>query len=89
MAKLTKEEIAQLREELEQKTEEIKVIYNKLMDAGVIPLLDDFLDTVTGGSIGPRPTHEVIKDDGGIDSLYPAPGVISKSGLITYDQRHL
>ena len=88
MAKLTKEEIAQLKQELEQKTEELKVIYNKLMDAGVPPLPDDFLDTVTGGGIGPRPTSQVIHDASEKESLSSAPGDSFISGPVSYNLRH-
>ena len=56
MATLTDQEIEQLKEQLAQKTQEIKGIHNKLMEAGVIPFSDDFLDTVSGGLIGPHGT---------------------------------
>ena len=49
MAKLTNEEIEQLKQELKEKTEEIKAIYDKLVEAGEAPLPDDFLDTIAGG----------------------------------------
>ena len=49
MAKLTEKEIEQLQQQLKEKTEEIKVIYDKLVEAGVVPLPDDFLDTIAGG----------------------------------------
>ena len=49
MAKLTNEEIEQLKQELKEKIEEIKVIYNKLMEVGDVPLSDDILDTIAGG----------------------------------------
>ena len=49
MAVLTSEEIGQLQQQLKEKTEEIKVIYDKLVDAGAVPLPDDFLDEVAGG----------------------------------------
>lgn len=48
-AELTSEEIEQLQKQLKEKTEEIRVIYNKLTEAGVVPLPDDFLDSVAGG----------------------------------------
>ncbi len=48
-AELTSEEIEQLQKQLKEKTEEIRVIYNKLSEAGVVPLPDDFLDSVAGG----------------------------------------
>ena len=46
---LTNEEIEQLQQQLKQKTEEIKEIYNKLVEAGVAPIPDDFLENVAGG----------------------------------------
>ena len=49
-AELTNEEIEQLKQQLKQKTEEIKDIYNKLVEAGVVPIPDDFLDDVAGGA---------------------------------------
>ena len=49
MAKLTNEEIEQLKQELKEKTEEIKAINDKLVEAGEAPLPDDFLDTIVGG----------------------------------------
>ena len=49
MAKLTEKEIEQLQQELKEKTEEIKVIYDKLMEVGDVPLSDDILDTIAGG----------------------------------------
>ena len=48
-AELTNEEIEQLKQQLKQKTEEIKEIYNKLVEAGVVPIPDDFLENVAGG----------------------------------------
>ena len=50
-AELTSEEIEQLQKQLKEKTEEIRVIYNKLTEAGVVPLPDDFLDSVAGGVV--------------------------------------
>ena len=49
MAKLTEKEIEQLQQELKEKTEEVKVIYDKLVEAGDVPLSDDILDTISGG----------------------------------------
>lgn len=46
---LTNEEIEQLQQQLKQKTEEIKEIYNKLVEAGAVPIPDDLLDDVAGG----------------------------------------
>ena len=49
MAKLTEKEIEQLQQELKEKTEEVKAIYDKLVEAGEAPLSDDILDTIAGG----------------------------------------
>ena len=49
MAKLTEKEIEQLQQELKEKTEEVKAIYNKLMEVEDVPLSDDILDTIAGG----------------------------------------
>ena len=49
MANLTKEEIEQLQQQLKEKTKEVREIYDKLVEAGVVPLADDFLDVVAGG----------------------------------------
>ena len=49
MATLTNQEIEQLKQQLKEKQEEIRVIYDQLVDAGAVPLPDDFLDSVAGG----------------------------------------
>ena len=54
MATLSNQEIEQLQQQLKEKKEEIKVIYNKLVEAGAVPLSDDILDVVGGGN--PLPT---------------------------------
>ena len=63
MAKLTEKEIEQLQQELKEKTEEIKAIYDKLMEVGDVPLSDDILDTIAGGRDRdctiPEPTIEL------------------------------
>ena len=48
---LTPQEIENLQKQLKEKTEEIKDIYDKLVDAGAVPLLDDFLDEIAGGKL--------------------------------------
>ena len=50
MATLTNEQIEQLKQQLKEKTEEIKVIYDKLIEAGAVEVPDDFLDGVAGGT---------------------------------------
>lgn len=52
MATLSNEEIEQLQQQLKEKTEEIRVIYDKLAEAGVAPIPDDFLDNVAGAGVG-------------------------------------
>ena len=55
MADLSKQEIEQLKAQLEEKKAEVKDIYDKLVEAGAIPLPDDFLEDVAGGG---RPTRQ-------------------------------
>ena len=50
MATLTAEEIEQLKQQLKEKQEEANAIYDQLVEAGAVPLPDDFLDSVAGGS---------------------------------------
>lgn len=62
MATMTEKEIEMLKQQLEEKKKEIDVIYDKLVEAGVVPLPDDFLDEVAGGCpptvgvLAPSPT---------------------------------
>ena len=49
MATLTDEEIEQLKQQLKEKTAEVRAIYDKLMEAGAIEVPDDYLDQVAGG----------------------------------------
>ena len=50
MATLTNQEIERLKQQLKEKQEEIRVIYDKLVEAGVVPVPDDILDSVAGGT---------------------------------------
>ena len=50
MATLTNQEIEQLQQQLKEKTEEIRVIYDKLVEAGAWPLDEDDLDQAAGGA---------------------------------------
>ncbi len=52
MATLTEQEIEQLQQQLKEKTKEVKEIYDKLVEAGAVPIADDFLDEVAGGGFG-------------------------------------
>ena len=59
MATLTNEEIEQLKQQLKEKTEEVRAIYDKLVEAGAVEIPDDYLDQVAGGFGGfgpPAPT---------------------------------
>jgi len=58
MATLTNQEIEQLKQQLKEKQEEVKAIYDQLAEAGVVALPDDFLDSVAGGLGGiPKPSR--------------------------------
>lgn len=56
MAKLVQKEIELLKELLEQKMEEYKTIYNKLVEIGGMELPEDILDQVAGGIFPVYPT---------------------------------
>ena len=56
MEKLTTQEIENLQKQLREITEEIKQIYDKLVEAGAVPLPDGFLDDIAGGGCGQK-TH--------------------------------
>ena len=56
MAKLTEQEIEQLQQQLKEKLNEAKDIYDKLMEAGAVELPDDILDVVAGGLPPVKPT---------------------------------
>ena len=49
MENLTPQEIEELTRQLKEKTEEVKQIYDKLVEAGAVPIPEDFLDNVAGG----------------------------------------
>ena len=55
MATLSNEEMEQLMQQLQEKTEEIRAIYGKLVEAGAVPLQDDFLDEISGGLTSTQP----------------------------------
>ena len=67
MENLTNEQIEQLLQQLKEKTEEVKAIYNQLVEAGVTPLPDDILDDISGGrvvpTVTPRYEFELPRDD--------------------------
>ena len=50
MATLTNEQIEQKKQLLEEKTKEMKALYDELVEAGAIELSDDDLDQAAGGS---------------------------------------
>ena len=62
MTTLSNEQIEQLKQQLKEKQEEVKAIYDKLIEAGVVPLPDDFLDNVAGGYTTLRPSHSYPGD---------------------------
>ena len=49
MARLTVEQIAQKKQLLAEKTQEMKAIYDELVEAGAVELSEDELDSVAGG----------------------------------------
>ncbi len=68
MATLTNQEIERLKQQLKEKQEEIRVIYDKLVEAGVVPVPDDILDSVAGGLCGtitPFPSYKPHTHHGG------------------------
>ena len=62
MANHSTSEIKELRRQLNETTEEIKAIYNKLVEAGAVPLPDDFLASIAGGT---RPTQPPLPPSSG------------------------
>ena len=68
MATLTNQEIERLKQQLKEKQEEIRVIYDKLVEAGVVPVPDDILDSVAGGTrftVTPFPKYRTYTHHGG------------------------
>ena len=67
MSSLSQQEIEDLTRQLKEKTEEIKLIYNKLVEGGVVPLPEDILASVAGGTspsspaLGPIPSIEEMR----------------------------
>ena len=57
MATLTNNEIEQLQQQFKEKTEEIRAIYDKLAEAGAVPVPDDILDSVAGGYVPIVPSY--------------------------------
>ena len=51
MENLTPQEIEELTRQLKEKTEEVKQIYDKLVEAGAVPIPEDFLDDIAGGDL--------------------------------------
>ena len=49
MANISPQEIEELKKQMKEKTEEIRAIYSKLVEAGAVPLPDDILETIAGG----------------------------------------
>lgn len=61
MSSISPKEIEELKRQLNEKTEEIKAIYNKLVEAGAVPLPDDILDNIAGGIL---PTLQGVISNG-------------------------
>ena len=55
-AKLSREAIDRLKQQLDEKMDEYRAIYNKLVDLGGAELPEEILDTVTGGFPPTNPT---------------------------------
>ncbi|MBO4455427.1 MAG: hypothetical protein J5695_05825 [Bacteroidales bacterium] len=49
MASLTNQEIEQMKKQLEEKQQEVRELYNNLVEAGAFPIDEDELDLVSGG----------------------------------------
>ncbi|MBO4906321.1 MAG: hypothetical protein J5486_04715 [Bacteroidaceae bacterium] len=65
MATLTKEQIEAKKQQLQHLNDEIKALYNELVEAGAIELSDDDLDKASGGVGGiniPYPSSYPIPD---------------------------
>ena len=75
MATLTEQEIEQLQQQLKEKTKEVKEIYDKLVEAGAVPIADDFLDTVAGGFAPPTMPPSIVwkRSDDNIPKGNPRP----------------
>ena len=53
--------VEQLKQQLDDKMDEFRTIYNKLMEFGGVELPEDFLDMVNGGiwPLGPSETYYI------------------------------
>ena len=56
MATSTKQEVEQLKQQLNEKVGEFRDIYNKVVEMGGEELPEDILEAVTGGNLGAIPT---------------------------------
>ena len=63
---LTEQEIEQLWQQITEKIQEARDIYNQLMDAGAFPLDEDDLDQVSGGVRGGGGQRNSLTDIWGI-----------------------
>ncbi|MBP5424768.1 MAG: hypothetical protein J6Y33_01665 [Prevotella sp.] len=63
---LTEQEIEQLWQQITEKIQEARDIYNQLMDAGAFPLDEDDLDQVSGGVRGGGGMSDSFRDIWGI-----------------------
>ena len=55
MANFSLQEIEELKKQMKEKTEEIRAIYSKLVEAGAVPLPDDILENIVGGTFPTLP----------------------------------
>lgn len=56
MTNLSRQEIDQLKQQLDEKMAEFRAIYHQLIEAGGVELPEDILDKVAGGIIPKIPT---------------------------------
>ena len=56
MTNLSRQEIDQLKQQLDEKMAEFRAIYHQLIEAGGVELPEDILDKVAGGIVPVIPT---------------------------------
>ena len=61
MTNLSRQEIDQLKQQLDEKMAEFRAIYHQLIEAGGVELPEDILDKVAGGIIPSIPTRSPSK----------------------------
>ena len=63
--KSSNEEIEQLKQQLKEKMDEYRAIYNELVEKGEVELPEEILDTVAGGAIMPLTVAPMGGNGGG------------------------